>query len=165
MLRSFMNKRLFAVLTLVLVLLIAAAALFAMTTSTPLAGIPTSATVIDLRSTGLTSLPAEIGQYTAATQLLLDDNQLKGALPAEIRKLTGLEIISAKHNQLTGIPAEIGQLHILKHIDLSDNQITTYPNELLQLQQPLILNISGNPFTAEQVAALRAALPNADIQF
>ncbi len=131
----------------------------------PVASIVKDAMIVDLRAKGLTTIPAEIGEYTNATQLLLDDNKLTGALPAEIRKMSKLEILSAKNNQLTGIPAEIGQLYNLELIDFSNNNIDTYPNELFQLQQPMRLVLTGNPFSSAQKAELQAKLPNATISF
>ena len=54
---------------------------------------------LELSSLGLTTLPPEIGQLTALTQLDLCDNQL------------------------TSLPPEIGQLTVLTQLDLSDNQL------------------------------------------
>lgn len=131
----------------------------------PVLGLPRDTVIIDLRNRGLTSLQAEIGEYTLATELLLDDNLLSGALPGEIRKLERLEVLSASNNNLTGIPAEIGQLDNLEIIDLSGNDIDTYPNELFNLQQPLTLILSGNSFTEEQIQEIRDGMPNAVVEF
>lgn len=132
---------------------------------TPLAGIPLNAEVIDVSGRNLTSLPAEIGSYTYAVQLILDGNSLTGALPAEIRKMQRLETLSAKDNQLTGIPAEIGQLQHLSLIDFSGNNISTIPNELFNLQQPLKLVLTGNPLSPELVSTIRDRMPNAEVVF
>lgn len=131
----------------------------------PVLSISKSVARIDLAAKGLTSLPAEIGEYTNAIELILDNNSLTGALPAEIRKMSKLQILSARNNQLTGIPAEIGQLRNLKVIDFANNKISTYPNELLQLQQQLTLILTGNPITTEQVAKIKAGMPNAVVEF
>lgn len=96
----------------------------------------------------------------------ISNNKLTGALPAEIRKMTGLKIVRASNNQLTGIPAEIGQLGQLQELDFSYNQINTYPNEIANLKNNLkVLKLTGNTFTADQIGELRGLLPNTTIEF
>lgn len=124
----------------------------------------TSIKFLDLSNNRLTSLPSELGKLTALEELNVSGNRLTGALPAEIRQLTRLKILNASNNQLTGIPAEIGQMKNLKQFDVSANSINTYPQEISNLSTNLdTLNISGNAFSDEQVAALRSALPKTQI--
>lgn len=59
--------------------------------------------------------------------LNISDNNLRGALPAEIRNLRNLKVLNASNNQMTGVPAEIGQLAELEVLDLSNNQLTGLP--------------------------------------
>jgi len=98
--------------------------------------------------------------------LNVSNNKLTGALPAEIRKMTGLKELNASHNNLTGIPAEVGQLNSLEKIDFSYNNINGIPNELINLADTLLeLNITGNPYSPQQVEALQVMLPSTEIIF
>lgn len=160
-----MQKIIISILALVVLFVIVGVLMWQRNSPAPISGIGLDEVILDLSSRGLTTLPAEIGEYTRVRQLILDDNNLTGSLPAEIRKLTELEILSARNNQLTGIPAEIGQLHNLTLIDFSGNDINTYPNELTQLQQTLTLDLRGNPFTTDQIAQLRKDMPQAAVLF
>lgn len=129
-------------------------------TSIPKKGSP----ALDLSGRGLKSLPAEIGNNSWVQELYLQNNQLTGALPAEIRKMTGLRILNASNNQLTGIPAEIGQLRFLETIDFSNNKIDTYPNEFANIKDNLkTLNLKNNPFSQETINSLKAILPKTQI--
>ena len=74
----------------------------------------TGGSVVDYSGKGLTKFPKEVLSKTEITALNLSNNNLTGALPAEIRKLSILEELNVSNNQMTGIPAEIGQLKNLK---------------------------------------------------
>ncbi|MBS4169549.1 leucine-rich repeat domain-containing protein [Neochlamydia sp. AcF95] len=100
-------------------------------------------TSLDLAESGLTSLPAEIGQLSQLHWLDLSKNQLT-ALPAEIRQLSQLHWLDLSNNQLTALPAEIGQLSQLQELYLSNNQLTSLPAEIRQLSQLQDLFFSNN---------------------
>ena len=72
-------------------------------------------TKIDLTSYGLSGpIPADIRNLTFLELLSLDDNQLTGPIPREVLDLTALTHFAVYVNELTGsIPAEIGQLQAL----------------------------------------------------
>jgi len=70
--------------------------------------------------------------------LNLSRNQLT-SLPAEIGKLTLLEVLALGVNQLTSLPAEIWQLTPLRELYLDRNQLTRLPAENGQTY----LNLSG----------------------
>ena len=103
-------------------------------------------TSLDLSSSELTSLPAEIGQLTALRQLDLQENQLT-SLPAEIGQLTALRQLDLQENQLTSLPAEIGQLTALTRLSLTNNQLTSLPAEIGQLTALESLDLDGNELT------------------
>lgn len=115
---------------------------------------------LNLSKRGLESVPRSIFDKTSAVLLDVSENRLTGALPAEIRLLSRLEIIDASRNRLTGVPAEIGQLSRLRVLDLSDNQLTGLPLELGNLQNLETLDLSGNPDLSERdLELIRAKLP------
>ena len=94
-------------------------------------------------------IPAELGNLTYLTELHLDNNQLTGEIPAELGNLTYLERLWLGGNQLTGeIPAELGNLTNLKDLDLSNNQLTgEIPSALADLSNLEVLLLSGNQLT------------------
>ncbi len=123
------------------------------------------AKILNLSDNNLTTLPAEIGELTNLEELYLDRNQLTGSLPAEIRKMTQLRILSASGNRLSGIPAEIGQLNNLKTVDLSNNDLDTMPNEIENLKNLKILDLSGNRYSPEMQSTIRIMLPQTQVVF
>ena len=66
-------------------------------------------------------------------ELLLDEFDLTGALPAEVGRLSALRQLRLGGNQLTSLPAEIGQLTSLSYLNLSFNELTSLPAEIGQL--------------------------------
>ena len=66
-------------------------------------------------------------------QLVLEDFDLTGAVPAEIGRLSALTELHLGDNQLTSVPAEIGQLTVAEELDLGGNQLTSVPAEIGQL--------------------------------
>ncbi|GAB5520406.1 MAG: hypothetical protein RhofKO_26570 [Rhodothermales bacterium] len=93
------------------------------------------------------AIPAEIGQLTDLGVLDLHSNQLSGAIPAEIGQLSGLLTLNLRHNQLTGqIPVEIGQLTgLLNTLVLNNNQLTgQIPTEIGQLRNLFVLSLNDN---------------------
>ncbi|NEQ51880.1 MAG: GTP-binding protein [Leptolyngbya sp. SIO3F4] len=101
------------------------------------------ATKLDLSSSDLTELPAEIGQLTNLLELDLRDNQLS-SLPIEIGQLTNLSVLNLSANQLSNLLAEIAQLTNLLELDLRDNQLSSLPIEIGQLTNLSVLNLSAN---------------------
>lgn len=108
----------------------------------------------------LSVLPSELLRDTSVEVLDLSNNNLKGALPAEIRLLKKLRILDVSNNQMTGIPAEIGQLEMLEELDYSNNQLTGLPLELGNLKRIKKINFSGNKELSQfDLSKIRAALP------
>ena len=80
-------------------------------------------------------------------ELYLDDKNLNGTLPPEIRYLTELTFLSISYNKnLTGpIPPELGTLTKLIRLDLTSNSLSgPIPPELGNLTQLLNLNLYRN---------------------
>ena len=89
----------------------------------------TNSTALYLMKSGLTSVPAEIGDLTQLTDLYLGDNKIKTVSP-ELGKLTKLVRLVLKNNEIKTIPAEIGYLMKLKELFLNGNEIKTIPAKI-----------------------------------
>jgi|SRR3989344_1575345 len=114
----------------------------------------------DYSGKGLTTFPKAVLSDKSITVLDLSNNNLTGALPAEIHDLANLETLDVSDNQMTGIPAEVGQLKHLKVLNYANNKITGLPNELGNLTQLEIMDLSGNNVSQQDLAQIRAKLTN-----
>jgi Leucine-rich repeat (LRR) protein len=114
--------------------------------------------VADLSSQNLTAVPQELFSRTGILQLDLSDNQLSGALPAEVRQLQDLQVLDLSDNQFTGVPAEIGQLRNLEVLDLSNNSLTGLPYELGNLGNLKTLDLTGNDYSEQDLAVITTGL-------
>ncbi len=108
------------------------------------------------------AIPAELGNLSNLTYLSLRSNQLTGAIPAELGNLSNLTYLSLRSNQLTGaIPAELGNLTNLVHLRLDGNQLTgEIPAALGRLRNLTALYLSGNRVTGCVPASLRGVDDN-----
>ena len=81
--------------------------------------------------------------------LSLPHNGLKGTIPVQLARLTGLTRLALNGNQLTGeIPPELGLLSSVNHLDLSENELTgSIPGELGDIEKLFVLNLSENNLT------------------
>lgn len=124
----------------------------------------TSGEVIDLSNKNLSEISKDILDDASVTKLDVSDNNLTGALPAEIRKLTNLEVLIASDNKMTGIPAEIGQLSKLRIANFANNNLSGLPQEIGNLSNLETLDLRGNPNISENdVALIQKEIPNANI--
>lgn len=117
--------------------------------------------VLDLHARNLTQIPADVFEREDLEVLNVSNNQLTGAIQAEIRHLQNLRVLDASNNQMTGVPAEIGQLHNLETLNLANNRLTGLPHELGNLQQLKTLNISGNNYSEADLNIIENRLPAA----
>uniref|UniRef100_A0A8R7QJ44 Receptor kinase-like protein Xa21 n=2 Tax=Triticum urartu TaxID=4572 RepID=A0A8R7QJ44_TRIUA len=71
-------------------------------------------------------IPVNLSSCTSMTEMVLDNNKLAGCIPVELgEKLTSLEGITLRHNNLTGpIPASLANLSNLHNLSFSNNQLT-----------------------------------------
>jgi Leucine-rich repeat (LRR) protein len=127
------------------------------------AGCRQSATSLDLSKQGLTQVSQDVFEQTQLVELNLSDNRLTGAIPAEIRLLSKLEVLDMSDNAMTGLPAEIGQLSHLKTLDVSNNQLTGLPLELGQLKNLETLDLRGNNYSKQDLDRIRINLLQTNI--
>jgi len=125
----------------------------------PVANVPPVGNTLDLSNQQLTKVPNNVFTKTNLVELNISNNQLTGALQAEIRNLKNLKVLNASNNQMTGVPAEIGQLQNLQVLDLSNNQLTGLPNELRNLKNLKTFNISGNKYSEQDLNKILETLP------
>ena len=102
------------------------------------------------------AIPAELGNLTNLTRLWLDRNQLSGAIPAELGNLTNLQDLYLAFNQLSGvIPAELGNLTNLQYLYLRGNQLSgAIPAELGNLTNLQYLSLGFNQLSGAIPAEL-----------
>ncbi|MBD2770373.1 hypothetical protein IC235_21000 [Hymenobacter sp. BT664] len=83
------------------------------------------------------------------TQLVLNSNGLRGPLPADLGRLTQLELLQLSHNQLTGpLPEPWGGLTALANLNLSYNELSgDLPAALSQCTRLNYLDLAHNRFT------------------
>jgi Leucine-rich repeat (LRR) protein len=114
---------------------------------------------LDLSNQQLTKVPGSVFNQTNLEELNLSNNQLTGAIQAEIRNLQNLKVLNLSNNMLTGVPAEAGQLQKLEVLDLSNNRLTGLPYELGNLKNLKTLNISGNNYSSLDLDIIKKSLP------
>jgi Leucine-rich repeat (LRR) protein len=100
-----------------------------------------------------------VSEITSLRELKLADNELQGALPANVSNLTLLEVLELQGNTLTSLPNEIRQLTCLRSINVSNNQLLNVPMELFETSLiELIANknrFEGAFFSIESVPNLQ----------
>lgn len=123
-----------------------------------------SGKTLDLSSKGLKDISQDILDDKSIVIFDVSGNNLTGALPAEIRKLSNLEVLNASNNNMTGIPAEIGQLSKLKVVNFSNNDISGLPLEIGNLSNLETLDLRGNPNVSRyDISLIQPKIPNSKI--
>ena len=111
-------------------------------------------TVADTRVTGINlqnnklrgKIPASIGDLDSLESLLLLNNSLNGRLPSEIGKLKKLTLFNLSHNHFVGpIPIEFGNLKHLNWLYLEFNDLSgSIPSSIGMLLNLIYLDLSNN---------------------
>lgn len=101
----------------------------------------------NVRISGFTSMPSEIGFLTQLTRLHIDSNMLTGTLPSTLGNLVNLKYLSISRNKFTGtIPSTLGNLVQLTHLQMDSNTFTgTVPSSYGNLVQLTNLYVFDNP--------------------
>ncbi|MFI7136307.1 leucine-rich repeat domain-containing protein [Streptomyces massasporeus] len=103
-------------------------------------------TVLDLRGTGLDTLPESIGQLTNLTTLDVSGTNLTD-LPESIGCLNSLVSLNAHGTKLTSLPDSVGQLTNLTTLRLGGRNLTVLPTWIGQLTNLTTLHLSGTNLT------------------
>lgn len=92
------------------------------------------------------TLPAEIGDLVKLETLRLENNQLSGSIPAAIGNLVDLQSLCMDTNQLSGsIPTEIGDLVNLQDLYLEVNKLSgSIPSSIGNLTRLKVLALTVN---------------------
>ncbi len=95
--------------------------------------------------------------------VILENNGLKGNLPASLGNLKEVQIIRLGSNNLYGnIPSSFGNLANLNDLELQHNNLTgSIPASLLNLDSSATLNLDNNRFTFNGMEALATKFKNA----
>ncbi len=78
------------------------------------------------------------------TRLYLYNNELSGALPAEIGDLSNLESLDVLNNKILSFPAEVGNLTNLKTLFVDGNELQELPSEIGKLSNLESLFVGNN---------------------
>ena len=113
---------------------------------------------INLSGMNLSKVPEYVFDTKSVVTLDVSNNNLDGALQAEVRQLQNLQVLDLSNNNFTGLPAEIGQLQKLEILNLSNNPITGLPLELGNLKNLKVLDLRGTQYSAYDLERIRNSL-------
>lgn len=114
---------------------------------------------VDLSGQQLNSVPSTLFNQRDTVTLNLSQNNLQGALAAEVRQLSNLRELDLSYNNFTGVPAEVGQLTKLEVLNLSHNPLTGLPYEIGNLQNLRVLDLRGTNYAPQDLEIIRSRLP------
>ena len=109
-------------------------------------------TALDLRKLPFDAFPKAVLKHPQLEVLLLDGEHRKEnnftSLPAGIKSLFRLRVLSLGYCQIQSLPSEIGQLNNLTSLNLYENQLTSLPPEIGQLNNLTTLELRINDLTS-----------------
>lgn len=102
------------------------------------------------------TIPADIGNLSGLTQLLLNFNMLSGSIPPSLGNMSSLTHLSISNNMLTGsIPDELGNFPLLTQLSLSFNQLSgPIPEALCTLPSLTRLFLNANQLSGPIPASI-----------
>ena len=97
------------------------------------------------------AIPAQLSDLTRLQELDLAANQLTGSIPSALGNLSNLTVLDLDTNQLSGsLPSELGNLSNLRKLAISENGLSgALPAELGNLSNLAELYLWGNEFSGE----------------
>ena len=104
-----------------------------------------------------------ISFFPNLVSLILFGNDLTD-LHFECDTLPALRAIDLSENQFTAIPTELIECKALEYINLSENPIASFPATIGDLKHLKYLGLNGHSLTDDQVADLKATLPNCTVE-
>ena len=110
------------------------------------------------------ALPGDIGKLQGLQVLVIERSPLR-SIPPQIGELNDLTTLILRENRLSGLPLELRQLQQLRVLDVSDNRVQRLPQVLPQLAGLKELRLKGNPLPQAEVEALRKKMPQTRIVF
>ena len=99
---------------------------------------------VDLTSSGLSTVPADIALRTRLQSLILSRNLLEG-LPGSLARLHSLRSLMLGHNRLCALDPWVGGLHQLTELELNNNRLLFLPHEIGRLTRLAVLSLEFNP--------------------
>lgn len=107
-------------------------------------GALTRLTMLNLKGSGITSLPSSFRRLQNLKELDLRWTKKMSSLPEEIGELSKLEKLNLMESGITTLPSFIGQLKSLKTLNLGwVKNLKELPNEIGELSSLNVLDISG----------------------
>ncbi|XP_044489043.1 probable leucine-rich repeat receptor-like protein kinase At1g35710 [Mangifera indica] len=128
----------------------------------------TEFTYIDLSGNGFTGqgqFPSQISDLSYLRVIYLNNNLMRGRVPAWLFTLPSLESLDLSHNKLTGSIKQFQQPGPIRQVDLSDNKIHgPIPYSIFQLLDLTNLALAKNNFSGnvqlEMLSKLEGPLPS-----
>ena len=104
---------------------------------------PEAVIKLDLSKQKLSSFPVEIYQFVNLKELYMAKNKLV-AIPADIKKLTQLEIVDFSKNKIEVLPTELFECFKLKKLIVNQNLISEIPHTIGKLKDLEYLDMWAN---------------------
>ena len=116
-----------------------------------------------LNDNRLTTLP-DLKDLVSLRRIYLRNNRF-AAVPETLKDLPALTDIDLSGNPIKDVPAWLAEKKGLKNISFSRTQVTKLPDDLEAWKSLQCLQLGDLNISAEEMARIRAALPNVAIVF